>query len=135
LCHFVAFSVSPLQRNWSAKDEVAAWLGVKRNGINNGRNASRLTGLETIEQVAERETLVLLMATINAASKRKSMILQSLHKFNGLVGELPRMIDVAHRDTEQLYAWLIANLQSTNHALETALVYLHTLYGKAFIKT
>jgi hypothetical protein len=134
LCYFVVFSVAPLERNWSAKDELAAWLGDKRNVINTGRKASRLTGLETIEQLAERETLVLLMATIKAASKRKAMILQSLEKFNGLIGELPHMIDVGRRDTQQLYGWLIANLQLTNHALDTALVYLHALYGKAFSK-
>jgi hypothetical protein len=94
-----------------------------------------------VEKVAERETLVTLMSMIDAAVTRKTMILDTMEKFNALLvdrlpfGEGPPANHVISGYFEKHYAWLRANLELTNRSLDLALVYLQVMYGKAYSST
>lgn len=94
-----------------------------------------------LEKVAERETLVTLMSTIDAAVTRKTMILDAMEKFSALLvdrlpfGEGPPSTHVISGYFEKHYAWLRANLEITNRCLETALIHLKIMYGQAYTST
>lgn len=94
-----------------------------------------------MEKVAERETLVTLMSIIDAATTRKTMLLDLMEKFNVLLvdrlpfGEGPPVNHVMSGYFEKHYAWLKANLDITNHCLDKALSYLQAMYGKAYSST
>ena len=82
----------------------------------------------------ERETLVSLIAAVETIAKRKSHILHAIANFNGSLSQLRHKSDFKKSDIGRSFAWLIANLQTTNHALRKALRYLQILYGKAISK-
>lgn len=96
---------------------------------------------EILERAAERETLVSLMTTIEAATTRKEMMLDALEKFNILMvdclpfGEKRDQNCAKSREMEEHYAWLLANLELTNQTLGIATAHLKLMYGGAYSKT
>jgi hypothetical protein len=94
-----------------------------------------------VEKAAERETLVTLMATIEAATTRKEMMLDALEKCNILMvdclpfGEKRDKNDSTSREMEEHYAWLLANLELTNQSLGIATAHLKLMYKGAYSKT
>ena len=125
--HTVATGAAKRNRSVSSKDEVASWLGMKRRKTGRG-----LTELN--DRSAERETLVSLIATVETLSKRKSQILQTIKKFNEATRQLPYKGDFSNHDIGRHFAWLLANLQTTNGVLSKARRYLEILYVKAIYK-
>lgn len=108
--------------------------------IVNDENSSR-EHTKILEKAAERETLVSLMATIEAATTRKEMMLDALEKFNILMvdclpfGEKRDQNDKKSSEIEEHYAWLLANLELTNQSLGIATAHLKLMYGGAYSKT
>ena len=94
-----------------------------------------------VEKVAERETLVTLMAIIDAGTSRKEMLLDVMEKFNILLvdrlpfGEGPPTNHVISGYFEKHFSWLRANLETTNQSLDLAQFYLKRMYGKAYSST
>ncbi|CAB9529670.1 PHD and ring finger domains 1 [Seminavis robusta] len=94
-----------------------------------------------VEKVAERETLVSLLSIIEAATGRKERLLKCMDKFNCLLverlpfggGAPPNHIISEYYHSH--YAWLEANLQSTNHSLDRAHSYLEVMYSGAYSAT
>ncbi|CAB9499310.1 PHD and ring finger domains 1 [Seminavis robusta] len=94
-----------------------------------------------VEKVAERETLVSLLSIIEAATGRKERLLKCMDKFNCLLverlpfggGAPPNHIISEYYHSH--YAWLEANLQSTNHSLDRAHSYLKVMYSGAYSAT
>ena len=114
----------------SSKDLVASWLGIKRRKF----GVQDLNPTDLFEPSLERETLVSLIAAVDTIAKRKSHILHAIARFNGCLSQLRNKKDFTKSDIGRSFAWLIANLQTTNHALRKALRYLQMLYGKAISK-
>lgn len=91
-----------------------------------------------VERVAERETLVDLIGTIDAALKRKTMLLDAIDKCNEDVATLreePGQDTLKFGESSPYlahYSWLQANLRMTNQSFESSLVLLQTMYGKAY---
>lgn len=94
-----------------------------------------------VEKVAERETLVTLMATVDAATSRKELLLDVMEKFNVLLvdrlpfGEGPSSNHVISEYFEKHFSWLRANLETTNQTLNRAQFYLERMYSKAYSST
>jgi len=91
-----------------------------------------------VERVAERETLVELIGTIDAALNRKTMLLDAIEKCNQ---DISSMREKYGSNDEKLaecspfmthYSWLQANLRMTNQSLESSLALLQTMYGKSY---
>lgn len=95
----------------------------------------------TLEKAAETETFVSLLSSVEMATTRKSMLLQTIEKFNALmVQSLPFGDDAATApgmspQEEQHYAWLLANLERTNRFLDKALASFRTMYGDIYLPT
>jgi hypothetical protein len=95
--------------------------------------------LSELENVAEHETLVTLMTTIETAVRRKNSLLGALEEANTLmarclsVGAGPKTTPIALHELEQHYAWLVANLESSNQVLDVAFDHLRILYGSAYL--
>ena len=84
----------------------------------------------TVEQVAERETLVRLVGVIAGAMQRKTRILETMETFDD-----PDILKVQGEALEVLkdhFAWLQANLHMTSRCLESALLYVQVMYGDAY---
>jgi hypothetical protein len=96
---------------------------------------------QILEKAAERETLVSLMATIEAATTRKEMMLDALEKSNILMvdslpfGEKRDLSDEKSIEMEEHYAWLLANLELTNQSLGISTAHLKLMYSGAYSKT
>lgn len=91
-----------------------------------------------VDQLAEREALVDLIGTIDAALKRKTMLLDAIDKCNQ---DVLSMREKHGQDAVKLaesspfmehYSWLQANLRITNQTLDSALVLLRTMYGESY---
>lgn len=94
-----------------------------------------------VERVAERETVVELIATIEAATERKAMILDAIEKFNNdALGMKEKGVSsFFQKKTEDSpfkthYAWLQANLRMTNQSLESALALFQAMYRAPYIE-
>ena len=105
----------------------------------NDKGDNETRGGFKVDAAAERETLVSLMATIDAASKRKSLILDALETFNAQTvdhGNFEGTPHVTDSQEDGLHrAWLLANLELTNHSLNMAMAHLRLMYGEAYTKT
>lgn len=122
--------------------EAAAILAKKQaSNIEDDEDAEDSSRAALIEKVAERETLVTLMAIIDAATSRKAMLLNVMGKFNALLvdrlpfGEGPPPNHVISGYFEKHFAWLRANLEMTNQTLDLSLSYMKVMYGKAYSST
>lgn len=94
-----------------------------------------------VEKVAEKETLVTLMAIVDCATSRKEMLLDVMEKFNVLLADrLPFGTGAPSNHIisgyfEKHFSWLRANLEATNKTLDLAEFYLNKMYSKAFSST
>ena len=119
------------KRSLTSKDEVASWLGIKRRKA----GPPDITTNDLVDKRTEREALISLIAAVETISKRKSLILKTIDTFNGAVTQLRHKHNLSNHDIGRHFAWLLANLRTTNDALSKARHYLRILYGKAFSKT
>ena len=91
-----------------------------------------------VEKVAERETLVELVGTIDKALKRKALLLDVIDKCNRDILSLkekhgPNYSELVQSGTYMAhYSWLQANLRTTNQSLESSLVLLQVMYSKLY---
>lgn len=91
-----------------------------------------------VEKVAERAALVALMLIIDTATARKAMLLDVMEKFSTLLvdrlpfGEGPPSNHVTSGYFESHFAWLVANLDTTNRTLQRAAGFLKVMYSKAY---
>ena len=91
-----------------------------------------------VDKVAEREALVDLIGTIDAALKRKTLLLDAIDKCNKDILSLrEKHGQDAVKSLESSpfmghYSWLQANLRTTNQSLDSALVMLRTMYGESY---
>ena len=94
-----------------------------------------------VEKVAERGTLIALMAIVDAATSRKEKLLDVMEKFNVLlVDRLPFGTGAPSNHVisgyfEKHFSWLRANLETTNQTLDVAQFYLQSMYSKAYSST
>ena len=71
------------------------------------------------------------MAIVETATKRKKMILEALDMCNALAeSEDPKSL----RAIRANQPWLLANLEKTNRALDSALVHMQIMYGDGYSK-
>lgn len=122
-------------------EKIALLEPVGTRGGTNG-SSSVLNRKETlVERVAERETFVELIGTIDAALMRKNMLLDAIEKCNS---DIASMIEDDGPESAKFqqdspfmahYTWLQANLRTTNEALESSLVLLQTMYGRLYSGT
>jgi len=140
--------------NWKVVDELAAALRFTPLQLENASKTSshwsasaipvrskksKSLGRSEPEEVAEHESLVTLMALIDASFSRKKMILGAIEEVHTIMvqhlpfGEDPSIVQKTSEKVDQHYTWLLANLEATNQVLETALGHLRTLYGKAYL--
>jgi len=103
-------------------------------------SSALLSKAKLYEKVAERETLVKLICMINVALKRKDMIMDTIklchEKFKRakfVHGAHALLSDRSCEVFKDYYDLLQINLRLNEEALETALVYLQIMYGKAYI--
>ena len=101
---------------------------------------SRLSETELIDKVAERESLVNLLAKLNLTIKRKSMLLSTIEECHYVFENRAKELNV---DAEKLsnepsnksfldhYRWLHENLKTTNQALQVAFLHLQVMYDEA----
>jgi hypothetical protein len=92
----------------------------------------------TLNEVAEREILVTLLSLLEAATKRKNLLLHALEDFHtGMVQNLPfggqQQEATVPKDQQHHYGWIRANLDQTNQTLREALSKMRLLYGKAYL--
>eukprot|EP00978_Attheya_sp_CCMP212_P046997 scaffold421184_cov56-Attheya_sp.AAC.2 len=93
--------------------------------------------VKLVEKVAERETLVKLMGILEATSERKHMLLDAIEKMHETYGNVNLSVfDSKNRKEYESfrrhYAWLCANLEFTNQALDASLAHLQVMYGDAY---
>lgn len=118
--------------------EVSNLLGGRKQSSSYGDNNEDEARAVLVEKVAERETLVTLMSIIETATKRKAMLLDVMEKFSALLvdrlpfGEGPPSNHVISGYFEQHFAWLRANLETTNSTLSRAVGFMKVMYGKAY---
>lgn len=101
----------------------------------------RLPKAEIIEKVAERESLVKLLAKLDLAMKRKTMLLSTIEECHNIFENRLKELNV---DAEKLsnepsnksfydhYRWLHENLKTTNQALQVAVLHLQVMYGEGY---
>lgn len=79
--------------------------------------------------VTEREALTKLMGIIDSTIERKQALLDAIEAFHG------QLMDHSHALADEFvhhYDWLQENLNQTNDALESALVYQQIMYGQLY---
>lgn len=97
-----------------------------------------IQSVTTAKKVVERETLVELIGKIDAALKRKTLLLDAIDKCNSDISSMkeesgPEGVNLAEDSAFKAhYSWLQANLRMTNQSLESSLLLLQTMYGKAY---
>ena len=104
------------------------YSSIKTEGV----EVSDLLGL--FDKSAEREALISLIAAVETIIKRKSLILKTIDSFNHGASQQCKN-NLLNHDFGSHFAWLVANLQTTNDALSKSRHYLQVLYGKALSKT
>jgi len=109
--------------------------------VNKGKvsGSALLSKAELYKKVVERETLVKLIITTNVALKRKDMIMEAIEACHEKLrraksGHGVQLIlsDRRCQVFKDYYGLLQINLRLNEEALETALVYLQIMYGKAY---
>ena len=108
----------------------------ERDALKTGTSSAPVDKYELIERVAERESLLQLIGTIEAGLKRKNMILDALEACHEQASSqisqgAGNCVKLSSPYAEH-YSWLQANLQLTTQSLESALVYLQVMYGDAY---
>lgn len=119
-------------------DDAVNYFKSSSSALSTVDNANRVAQAR-VAQAAERETLVELIGTIDAALKRKNELLHAICKCNNDITTMkanassPASAQL-HQGSPLMahYSWLHANLRATNESLETSLVLLQTMYGKAY---
>jgi hypothetical protein len=86
-----------------------------------------------VEQAAEREALVTLMASINTALLRQSLLVDALGNLDELLNATEEGLEDQALDSQRL--WLQNGIQQTNATLEKMLQYLEIFYGRAYLPT
>lgn len=85
---------------------------------------------EISDKIYEQDALALCMTLIDSLIERKEVLLNSIDCINK---EISANSDNQSRSSIlQHFDWLIQNQKKTEGALQTALVYLKIIYGKAF---
>jgi hypothetical protein len=128
--------LSPLKKDKLAKFALLDAV-VPNDDTNKKPGSGPFPNNTLVERVAERETLVELIATIEAGVERKTLILDAINKCNKDVesfkendnSKLPEGVPFAMH-----YAWLQANLRMTNQSLESALALYQTMYRSPYMR-
>lgn len=82
------------------------------------------------ELVAEHEMLLVVLSTVDVASRRKELLLAALEEASARLESLP---STNASFLKESIVWLWANLEHTNEVLEEAIQKMRLLYGKAYL--
>ena len=122
------------------KRKVPAARNLKQQLIDSDNSEQHASSsAEMVEQVAERETLVKLLAKLDLLMKRKTMLLDTIEDCHSIFENHKKSLQVCsnklslerrNKSFFDHYRWLHENLKTTNQALQVASLHLQVMYGE-----
>jgi hypothetical protein len=106
--------------------------------VPNQRNTARVSSNDVLSEAAERDMLIHLLSTLEAAIQRKDHLLGALDAANAQhVTNLPfgdgDIVSISEPDLfiKSHVSWLLANLEETNEVISATLKYMRPIYHMA----